>query len=151
MTYPPLNSLFSLSSSLQLSIVICSAFLRIRSSLYTLAAYSRSVSGWDKREGKHETWDKLGLEGKKWMNSVERLVLTCLSLFPAVISDVRYVVILHIFLNLLKRRALVLRFEVPRDVVVDVQVFCLSLHSLTSRPRKKKDGSESFPWRTNRV
>lgn len=27
--------------------VMSSAFLRIRSSLYTLAAYSRSVSGWD--------------------------------------------------------------------------------------------------------
>lgn len=71
------------------------------------------------------------------MTSVEQLVLTRLSLFPAVISDVRHVILLHVFLNLLQRRAFVLQFKVPRDVVVHVQVFCLSLHSLTSGPKNK--------------
>lgn len=53
-------------------------------------------------------------------HSVEVRLLTRLSLFPAVISDVGHVVLLHIFLNLLQRRAFVLRLKVPRDVVVHV-------------------------------
>lgn len=47
-------------------------------------------------------------------------ILTCLSLFPAIISDIGYIVLLHIFLNLLQCCAFVLEFEIPSDVVVKV-------------------------------
>lgn len=61
-------------------------------------------------------------------------LLTRLSLLPAVISDVRHVVLLHVFLDLLQRRGLVLGLEVSGHVVVHVQVFSLPFHGLPCRP-----------------
>lgn len=61
-------------------------------------------------------------------------LLTRLPLLPAVISDVRHVVLLHVFLNLLQLRGLVLGFEVSGHVVVHTQVFSLPFYSLPCRP-----------------
>lgn len=62
----------------------------------------------------------MGLEKKSKSKKTEVWILTCLSLFPAIISDIGYIVLLHIFLNLLQCRAFVLEFEIPSDVVVKV-------------------------------
>lgn len=43
---------------------------------------------------------------------------TCLLLLPAVVSDVGDVLILDVLFDLLQSRALVLRAEVPGDVVI---------------------------------
>lgn len=65
---------------------------------------------------------------------VQLLLLTCLPLLPAVISNIRYVILLYIFLNLLQCRALKLQLKISSDIVVNVQVFRLPFHSLTCRP-----------------
>lgn len=61
-------------------------------------------------------------------------LLTCLSLLPTVISDIRHIIVLHTFLNLMQSRALKLRLEISRDIVVDTQVFCLPFYGLTRGP-----------------
>ena len=124
--------------------VMSSAFLRIRSSLYTLAAYSRSVSG-GHRQNKPVVFElhmysmckdifqkQASGASRRWSG-----ILTCLPLLPAVISNIGHVVLFHILLYVMQLVALELGPKVAGDVVVDAQIFRLPLHRLRGRPGER--------------
>lgn len=66
-------------------------------------------------------------------------LLTCLPFFPAVVSNISYVVVFNVLLDLMHSRGFELRLEVAGDVVVDAQVLRLPFHSLTRGPEAESN------------
>lgn len=76
-------------------------------------------------------------------------LLTCLPLFPTVVSNISHIILFDIFLNLLQSWVFKLGLEIAGDVVLDTQVLRLPFYSLTCGP--KADGEVTLILLKNEI